>query len=90
MATNNDEQMRQELHELFVTARTCELTTADFAARLESVHARFLGSAAQTSDLLKRRRNAATVYDDLLAGTDMDRHHHLELLAEALDLSPTP
>ena len=90
MATNNDEQMRQELHELFVTARTYELTTADFAALLESVHARFLGSAAQTSDLLKRRRNAATVYDDLLAGKDMDRHHHLELLAEALDLSPAP
>ena len=90
MATNNDEQMRQELHELFVTARTCELTTADFATRLASVHARYLGSAAQTPDLLKRRRNAATVYDNLLADTDMDRHHHLELLAEALDLLPAP
>ncbi len=90
MTTNNDEQMRQELHELFVTARTCDLTTADFAARLESVHARFLGSAAHSLDLLKRRRNAASVYDNLLADTDMDRHHHLELLAEALDLSPDP
>ena len=88
MATD-DEQMRQELHELFVSARTCDLTPDDFAARLESIHARFLGSDARTSDMLKHRRNAAAAYDDLVAGTDMDRHHHRERLAEALDLPPT-
>jgi hypothetical protein len=35
--------------------------------------------------MVKRRSVAAKAYNDLVAGTDMDRHHHLELLAQALD-----
>ena len=77
--------MRDELHELLGSARRGELAPAEFAARLESLHARFLGPDAQTSDMRERRRDAVRAYEDLVAGTDMDRHHHLERLTEALD-----
>ena len=79
-----NERMRDELDELLGSARRGDLAPADFAARLESLRARFLGPDAHTSDMRERRRDAGRAYDDLIAGTDMDRHHHLERLTEAL------
>jgi hypothetical protein len=90
MPNPDDEQMRLELRSLLDSARGCELAPADFATRLESIHARFLASNATTPEMLKRRRDAAAAYDDLIVGADMDRHHHLELLAQAIDLPHPP
>jgi hypothetical protein len=88
VAVGNDEQMRGELGDLLATASRGELVPSDLAARLESLHARFLGAGANTPELVKRRRDAAKAYGKLVAETNIERHHNLELLAQALDLSP--
>jgi hypothetical protein len=71
---------------LLAAARTGELTPVEFAARLESVHARFLGEKAHTPEMIERRRSASAVYDRLLSAEDLDTHHHLELLAGTLGI----
>ena len=77
--------MRRELGELLSSGRGGELDPNDFAVRLESLHARFLGDAADSPEMAKGRQHAVKAYKHLIAGTDVDRHHHIELLAEALD-----
>ena len=79
-----EEQMQQELRAILASAERCELEPSDFVASLGSLHARFFGAKANTPDLVRSRSVAAKAYDDLLAGTGMDRHHHLERLAQAL------
>ena len=69
---------------LLAAARTGELAPADFAARLESLHERFLGEEAHTPETIERRRSASAAYDDLVSAEGLDTHHHLELLAETL------
>jgi hypothetical protein len=81
-----EDQMLHELGAILASARRREMEPSDFAARLESLHARFLGANANTPDMVRRRCVVAKAYDDLIAGADMDRHHHLELLAQALGL----
>jgi hypothetical protein len=54
------------------------------------LHVRFLGSDADRPEVVRQRRDAAAAYDDLIAGADMDRHHHLERLAQALALPQAP
>jgi hypothetical protein len=78
--------MRRELGELFDSARDAELARSDFAARLESLHTRFLGENADTPEMVEHRRAASKAYDDLTSGTD--RHHDLERLAHALGIDP--
>ena len=34
--------------------------------------------------MVKRRRDAASAYERLIRATDIDRHHHIEVLAQAL------
>jgi hypothetical protein len=74
--------MRRELGELLASARSGELPASVFAARLVSLHGRFLGEDANTPGMVERRRVASVAYDDLTSGTD--RHHDLERLAQAL------
>lgn len=80
--------MTRELGELLAAARSGELDVTDFAERLDSLHTRFLGDAAATPEMVEHRRRAVRAYQNLVAGIDMDRHHHLELLAEALNADP--
>ena len=87
MAGVNDEQMRREVGELLKSARGDELEPSEFAARLASLHGRLLPAAADTRELVRRRRDASRAYGKLAAGTDIERHHNLELLAHALDVS---
>lgn len=84
MRRSDQGRMRRELADLFASARSGELTRADFAARLESLHQRFLGEDAATPNMVEQRRAASKAYDDLTLGTD--RHHNLERLAEALGI----
>jgi len=77
-----EEQMRGELGALLASVRDGELEPSTFEARLELLHARFVGKDASTRGMVERRRVAAVAYDDLTSGTD--RHHDLERLAQAL------
>ncbi len=77
-------ELERELTELLETARTAELTPADFLARLESIHARHLGSEANSPELVDRRLEALAAYDEITLG--LDRHHELERLARALGI----
>ena len=77
----SEEQMRPALGALLAAARTGDLPPADFAARLESLHTRFLGEKAHTPDMIDRRRSASAAYDHLRLAKDLEIHHHLELLA---------
>ena len=88
----NEEPLHRELVALLAAARTGELAAVDFAARLESLHARFLGEEAYTRGMIERRRLASAAYDDLISAEDLDTHHHLELLAGTLgvDLPAVP
>jgi hypothetical protein len=86
VSTPNKEQMRRELGELLASASTGELDPSDFPARLESLHARFLGESTNTPEMVNRRQEAATAYERLIAVADMDRQHHIERLTQALDL----
>jgi hypothetical protein len=80
--------MDRELSELFASARRRELEPSEFVARLDSLHIRLLGATANSDEMVKRRRDAARAYDDFLAEAGMDRHHHLERLADALGHAP--
>ena len=80
----NEEALHRELEALLVVARTGELTPAEFEARLESLHTRFLGEEAHTPEMTERRRSASAACDRLLYAADLDTHHHLELLAATL------
>ncbi len=80
----DDEPLDRELAELLVAARSGALAPPDFAARLESLHTRFLGGKAHTPEMIERRRSASAAYDDLISAEDLDTHHHLELLAGTL------
>ncbi len=73
--------MAHELEQLFVAAQDRELPPAAFISRLESLHARLLGAGADTPEMVERRHSASLAHRRL--ATDIDRHHHLELLAEA-------
>ena len=88
----NEERLGRELDALLTDARSGDLAPAEFAARLESLHTRFLGPNAQAPQMIERRRSASAAYDDLWSGEDLDTHHHLELLAASLgiDLPPAP
>jgi hypothetical protein len=88
----NEEQLRRELNALLASARNGDLASPDFAARLESLHARFLGTDANTPEMVERRLAASAAYDHLTSGKDLDPHHHLELLAATLgvDLPQAP
>jgi hypothetical protein len=88
----NEEPLHRELVELLAMARSGGLAPADFAARLESLHARFLGEEAYSPEMIERRRSALAAYDDLVSAEDLDTHHHLELLAGTLgvDLPAVP
>jgi hypothetical protein len=80
--------MQRELADLLTLVRNGQVDPSDFTARLEALHARFLGDDANAPEIVERRRAASAAYDELTAGTD--RHHQLELLAKALgvDLAP--
>ena len=56
----------------------------------ESLHTRFLGEKAQTSKMVERRRAASAAYDHYISDEELDTHHHLELLAETLDVELPP
>lgn len=84
MDAANEEPLHRELVALLAVARTGELAPADFAARLESLHTRFLGDGAHTPEMIECRRSASAAYDHLIAAEDLDTHHHLELLAGTL------
>lgn len=86
MTRFDQERMQRELGDLLASARTGGLAGSDFTARLESLHARFLGEDANTPEMVEHRRAASKAYDDLTAGTD--RHHDLERLAQALGIGP--
>jgi len=86
MASEDDlaarnEQMQRELSELMSVARIDELAPADFLERLESIHVRYLGEGAHSPEFVDRRRRALAAYDEVTMG--VDRHHELELLADA-------
>ena len=80
----NGEPLHRELEALLAVTRSGGLAPADFAARLESLHARFLGEEAHSPELNECRRSASAAYDRLVSAEDLDTHHHLELLAGAL------
>ena len=80
----NEEQLHRELTALVASTRNGELTPTDFSERLDALDARFLGEAAHRPEMVERRRAAAAAYDQLTSGKDLDTHHHLEKLAEAL------
>ena len=88
----NEEQLGPELDALLAEARNGDLAPPEFAARLKSLHTRFLGATATTPEMIARRRAASAAYDDLWSGEDLDTHHHLEILAASLgiDLPPAP
>ena len=79
---DRNEQMQRELSELMSVARIDELAPADFLERLESIHVRYLGEGAYSPEFVDRRRRALAAYDEVTMG--IDRHHELELLADAL------
>jgi hypothetical protein len=86
----NDERLGPELDALLAAARNGDLAPAEFAARLESLHTRFLAGNARTPEMIERRRTASAAYDDLWSGEDLDTHHHLELLAASLGIDLPP
>jgi hypothetical protein len=88
----SEEPLGRELDALLAAARNGDLARPEFAARLESLHTRFLGRDAQAPEMIERRRSASAAYDDLWSGEDLDTHHHLERLAASLgiDLPPAP
>jgi hypothetical protein len=87
---SNVEQMTRELANLLNAARDGQLPASVFAARLEWLHARFLGEDANAPEMVKRRHDASIAHERL--ASDIDRHHHLELLAQTLgvDLPQAP
>jgi hypothetical protein len=88
VTARNDQQMRRELNQLLASAHTDKLDPSELAERLQSLHDRFLGAAANRPDMIKRRHDAAKAYANLIAGIDIERHHNHELLTQALELNP--
>lgn len=84
VTTSDHEQMRQALDRLVAAAATA-LPPADFESQLTAISERYLGAEADSNLAQTRRRVAIAAYDRLLAQKDVDRHHHIERLAEALD-----
>ncbi len=80
----SDVQMRVELGELLDVAHDGTLSPTVFAERLDSIHARYLGPDASSPAAIETRRKALTAYDKLTSGRD--RHHQLELIANALGI----
>lgn len=85
MTGSGEERLRRELGELFAAVRVGEVSVPDFAERLESLHARFLGKDAEALEMVERRKLAIKAYEHLTAG--IERHHNLELIAEALGIN---
>ena len=81
-------QMRIALRELLDVAHDGTLSPSAFAERLDSIHARYLGGDADAPAAHAARRKAVAAYDELTSGRD--RHHHLELIADALGIGPEP
>jgi hypothetical protein len=79
-------QMRVGLGDLLDVAHDGTLSPDAFAERLESIHARYLGRDANAPAALAARRKAVAAYDELTSGRD--RHHQLELIADALGIGP--
>lgn len=78
--------MDVELGALLAEARAGELAPAEFAERVESLHARHLGGQIDAPEFVNARREAVAAYDELTRGRD--RHHQLELIAQALGIGP--
>jgi hypothetical protein len=84
---SSDAAMRREIGDILASARWGEFEPAVFGARLEEVHARFLGDQAGAPDIVEQRHLAEKAYVQLLTGTE-ERHHYLELMADALGVDP--
>ena len=81
-----NEQMQGELGELLSVVRGEGLAPAEFLERLESIHIRYLGDDSNAPEFVTRRRKAFAAHEEFTMG--VDRHHQLELLAQALGLEP--
>ncbi len=80
----SEAQMGVALCELLDVAHDGALSPAVFAERLDSIHARYLGPDANSRAAIEARRKAVAAYDKLTSGRD--RHHQLELIADALGI----
>ena len=80
----SEAQMRVELGELLDVAHDGVLSPTVFAERLDSIHTRHLGTDANSPAAMEARRKAVAAYDKLTSGRD--RHHQLELIANALGI----
>jgi hypothetical protein len=81
-------QMRVALSELLGVAHDGTLSPSAFGERLGSIHARYLGPDVNAPAVVEARRKALAAYDELTSGRD--RHHQLELIADALGIGPEP
>jgi len=77
-----------ELNALLEAARGRELTVAELRDRLNEIHRRYLGDAADAPDWVERRREAVAAYDDF--SQTIERHHAIERLAKALGVDDDP
>jgi hypothetical protein len=79
-------RMRVALRELLDIAQDGALSPSAFVEQLDAIHARYLGRDADVPEVVNARRKALAAYDELTSGRD--RHHQLELLADALGIGP--
>jgi hypothetical protein len=80
------EAMQDELVALLEEAQERELSPEEFSERLGLIHARFLGDDLNSPENVKGRRAALKAYEQLL--DDIEEHHQIELIAEALRIDP--
>jgi hypothetical protein len=84
MATSDHTALRAALTELLARAESGELPPAEFEAQLDVILER-LDPDAHGAAAEERRRAAVMAYGRLASQEGMDRHHHLERLAQALE-----
>jgi hypothetical protein len=86
VAGPDSQAMERELGSFLDVVRRGKLTPVAFVEQLEAIHGRFLGDELNSDEPVKARLDALAAYEELLS--DIDRHHQIELLAQALGVDP--
>ena len=81
-----DERMQVELKELLDLAAVTEMAPVELQERLESIDARYLGDGAGRPEIVERRQRVVAAYTRLTR--DIERHHQLEAMSQALGFEP--
>lgn len=85
-ALGANDEMRDELADLFADAAASRVTSEEFRNRLDSIHESHLGVDASSPQILAARTDALVAFNGL--SDTIERHHQLEQLERALGLFP--